>query len=58
MHYIRPFLLSDEVASFVFGQALHLGQDFGVFAIGVELLAGPGGRARARVAKEIRLIYY
>jgi hypothetical protein len=29
-----------------------------VLAIGVELLAGRGGRARARVAKEIRLIYY
>ncbi|MCX6672514.1 MAG: hypothetical protein NTY37_01910 [Methanothrix sp.] len=39
MHYIRPFLLGDEIASLVFGQAgLYLGQNFGVLAIGVELL--------------------
>ena len=39
MHYIRPFLLSDKVASLVFGKAgVHLAQSLGVLAIGVELL--------------------
>ena len=39
MHYIRTLLLGDEIARFVFGQAgLHLGQNFGVLVVGVELL--------------------
>jgi hypothetical protein len=39
VHYIRLFLLGDEIASLVFGQAgVHLGQNFGVLAVGVELL--------------------
>jgi len=50
VQHIRFFLAYDEVASLVFGQAgLHLGQNFGVLAVGVELLAGPG-RARATTA--------
>jgi hypothetical protein len=36
---VRFFLLGDEVACSVFGQAgIHLGQYFGVLALGVELL--------------------
>ena len=39
VHHIRLFLIGDEVASLVFGQAgLHLGQDFGELVLGVELL--------------------
>ncbi len=39
MHHIRLFLLGDEVASPVLGQAgLHQGPDLREFAIGVELL--------------------
>jgi hypothetical protein len=50
MHHIRFFQLGDEIARLVFGQAgIHLGQNFGVLAIGVELLqlspqAGACGR--------------
>ncbi len=39
MDNVRFFLLGDEVASHVFGQAgVHPGQDLGVLAIGVKLL--------------------
>jgi hypothetical protein len=39
VHHIRTFLLGDEIASLVFGQAgIHQGQDLGVLALGVELL--------------------
>jgi len=45
MHHIRFFLISDEIASFVFGQAgLHGSEDLSMLAVGVELLAGLGGR--------------
>jgi hypothetical protein len=50
VHYIRPFLLGDEVARRVFGQVrVHPGQDFSKLGIGVELLqlrvqAGAFGR--------------
>jgi hypothetical protein len=45
VHHVRFFLVGDEVASLVLGQAgLYLGQDFSEFALGVELLAGRGGR--------------
>ena len=54
MHHVRLFLLRDEIPSLVFGQAgLHLGQDLGVLAVGVKLLAGPGrARSGAGVVKE------
>jgi hypothetical protein len=43
MHHIRFLLIGDEVASLVFGQAgIHGGEDLGVLALGVELLAGLG----------------
>jgi hypothetical protein len=49
VHYIRFLLFGDEIASLVFGQAgIHQGPNLGVLAIGIELLAGSGGRARAR----------
>ena len=39
MHHIRFFLACDEITSLVFGQAgLYLGQNFGVLAVGVEML--------------------
>jgi hypothetical protein len=39
VHHIRLFLVGDEVAFPVFGQAgIDLGQDLGVLAIGVKLL--------------------
>ncbi|MDD2755693.1 MAG: hypothetical protein PHS80_09220 [Methanothrix sp.] len=39
MHHIRFFLIGDEATRFVLGQAgIYLGQDFGVLAVGVELL--------------------
>jgi hypothetical protein len=49
VHRSRFFLIGDEVAFSVFGQkGVYLGQDFCVFAVGVELLAGLG-RARSGV---------
>jgi hypothetical protein len=39
VHHIRFFLVGDEVAFSVFGQAgVYLGQDLSEFAVGVELL--------------------
>jgi hypothetical protein len=39
VHHVRFFLLSDEVASRVFGQAgIHQGPDLGEYAFSVELL--------------------
>ena len=53
MHHIRLFLACDEVASLVFGQAFARGADLGVLAIGVELLAGLGGRCYGAGGGEI-----
>jgi hypothetical protein len=53
VHHIRFFPVGDEVALCVFGQAgLYLGKDLRVLAISVVLLAGLGGRARARSGAE------
>ncbi len=55
MHNVRFFQLSDEITSLVFGQAgVHLGQNIGVLALGVELLqlrpqAGALGRGGGEI---------
>ena len=51
MHDIRLFLLSDEIARFVLGQAgTHLGQDLGVLAVGLRTYAAPPSFERTKPA--------
>jgi hypothetical protein len=56
VHHIRFFLIGDEIAFPVLGQAgFYQGPDFREFVLSVELLAGRGGRCYgAGVAKEMR----
>jgi len=52
VHHIRFLLVGDEIASFVFGQAgFYVSEDLSMLAIGVELLAGMGGRACGTLAE-------
>ena len=56
VHHVRTLLLDYEVASRVFGKAdIHLGQEFGEFAVGVRAAPTPHpcGRAQARGWKRI-----
>jgi hypothetical protein len=56
VHYIRPFLACDEIAGLVLWQAgVYLGTDFREFALGVELLAVPDGRACGTLAEILLL---